>query len=86
MDHRKHCHNSLSSSQTLKDMDTMLETLVFNSPASRVSEELQRIFQVWHVQRVGFAGAVPHPEGRGCPHPSAVQRQRTAGRVPTSLG
>ena len=46
-DSRKHCHNSLASLQTLEAMDTMLETMVLSFPASRVSEELQNVLQVW---------------------------------------
>ena len=47
-DSRKHCLNSLASLQTLEAMDTMLETMVLSFPASRVSEELQNVLQVWH--------------------------------------
>ena len=64
-DSRKRCHNSLSSLQTLRAMDKMLERVVLSFAASRVSEELQNIFQVWHVQRGGFTGAVPPAGGKG---------------------
>ena len=47
-DGRKHCLNSPASLQTLEAMDTMLETMVLSFPASRVSEELQNVLQVWH--------------------------------------
>jgi len=47
-------------------MDKMLESVVLSYPASRVSEGLQSIFQVWHGQSVGFTGAVAPRGGRGC--------------------
>ena len=49
---------TLSSLQTLNAMDYMLEKLVLSFLASRVSEELQSILQVWHVGRGACTGAV----------------------------
>jgi len=51
--------------QTLMAMDNMLESVVLSYPASRVSEGLQSVLQVWHGQSVGFTGAVAHPGGMG---------------------
>lgn len=62
---QNHCHNSLSSLQTLRATDTLLEKVVRSCSATRVSEQLQSIFQVWHVKGGGFSGAVPHPGGKG---------------------
>lgn len=41
-----------------------VQMLVFSSPASSLSKELQNILQVWHGQRVGWAGAVFHLGGQ----------------------
>lgn len=57
-DGRKHSHNSSSSLQTMQTMDIMLKKLMLGCRVSRVSEMLQDIFQVWHVQRVGFTRAL----------------------------
>ncbi|KAM4647991.1 uncharacterized protein AAGF69_012224 [Amazona ochrocephala] len=48
--------------ETLDAMDILLESLVLSSPGHRL---LQRILQVRHWHRAGFAGAVPHPGGMG---------------------
>ena len=60
----KDCHHPLSSLQTLHAMDTMLQTVVLDSPASSLSKELQSILQVWHGQSLWFAGAVLHAGGQ----------------------
>lgn len=44
-------------------MEIMLQAFVRNCPISSVGEELQNILQVWHLQRVGFPGAVPQLGG-----------------------
>ena len=80
-DSRSQCHKSLSSLQIPKAIDSTLETLVLSCPASRFSKVLQNILQVWHVPRVGFRGAVPHPGGKGgqsppqCPAEPAQRRE-----------
>ena len=69
----------------------MLWTLLLSSPSSGF-RELQTILQVWHWQRVGLAGAVPHPGGKGASTlertvPSPVPcTEHAAGRVPSPLG
>ena len=53
---QNHSHWSLSPLQTLHAMDTMLEVMVLSSPASKTSEMLQDILEVWPVHRVGVRG------------------------------
>ncbi|KAM6038247.1 uncharacterized protein VSU04_015822 [Chlamydotis macqueenii] len=50
--------------ETLIAMDEMLETLVLSTPACRVSEQLQSIFQVWPGHRAGLFLSL---QGRDCP-------------------
>ncbi|RMC22390.1 hypothetical protein DUI87_00704 [Hirundo rustica rustica] len=52
--------------QTLRALDTMLEAMVFSSPAFRVDEVL-RIFEFWPVKRVGITGLFLIPGRRDCP-------------------
>lgn len=76
------CHCSLSSLQTMDAMDTMLKSVVLNSPG----EVLQDILEVWPVQRMGVLelfltlGGLPNPGVDG-PQCTSEQAEHTVGRV-----
>ncbi|XP_064919036.1 uncharacterized protein LOC135579480 [Columba livia] len=74
---------------TMQTMDIMLKKLMLGCRVSRVSEMLQDIFQVWHVQRVGFTRALGRwgvRSGVDSPTPRHAERVHCWGAAPLPGG